>query len=68
VSPLYWLMAIDQGNVNSMFNLGQYYSKIKNYQLMIVYYLMAINRGCIYSIKKLINYYLGTDQLEEMVY
>lgn len=35
-------MAIILDNANSMYNLGHYYFRIKNYELMKKYYLMAI--------------------------
>jgi len=73
VSPLYWLLAIQQGNVDSMFNLGHYYRENKDCLLLFAlhgqiqepqrdqsmesYYLMAIKHGHVKSMHKLGNYY-----------
>ena len=44
LAKIYYLMAIDKGNSNAMFNLGNlYYIIEKNYELAKKYYLMAID-------------------------
>src|SRR3989304_5436421 len=41
----YYLMAIDKGVYEAMFNLGSYYATEEEYKLMKKYYLMAIDKG-----------------------
>jgi TPR repeat protein len=49
----YYLMAIEKDNVDSMYNLGSYYERIKNYNLMEKYYLIAIEKGDIDAMNNL---------------
>jgi TPR repeat protein len=54
----YYLMAIDKGNDDAMYNLGHYYQfKEKNYDLMKKYYLMAIDKENSYAMNNLGHYY-----------
>jgi TPR repeat protein len=40
----YYLLAIEKGNVNAMFNLAIHYDNTQNYEQMKKYYLMAIEK------------------------
>ena len=53
----YYLMAIEMGDLNAMFNLGLYYKKIENYEEMKKYYLMAIEKGESIAMNNLGQYY-----------
>jgi TPR repeat protein len=59
----YYLMAIDKGNYNAMYNLGHYYENIEkmhsyeDHSLMKKYYLMAIDNGNDMAMVRLGNYY-----------
>ena len=54
----YYLMAIEKGCLDAMFNLGYYYDKIEhNYELMKEYYSMAIEKGHTKSMFNLGYYY-----------
>ncbi|MDD5133717.1 MAG: hypothetical protein PHO49_04740 [Candidatus Nanoarchaeia archaeon] len=51
-------MAIEKGNIGSMYNLGHYYKfKEINYDLMKKYYLMAINEGSYEAMVDMDSYY-----------
>jgi TPR repeat protein len=50
-------MAIDKGHINSMFNFGLYYKRIKDYDNMIKYYKLASDKGHQKSKLKLDDYY-----------
>jgi TPR repeat protein len=63
----YYLMAIENGNGSSMFNLGLYYYNVeKNYEEMKKYYLMAVEKGCNDAMYNLGNYYLKKKNYGEM--
>lgn len=49
----YYLIAINEGSVMSMNNMGHYYSK-KNHEKSKKYYLMAIKNGCMQAKKNLL--------------
>jgi TPR repeat protein len=51
-------MAIDKGNSNAMYNLGNYYDEIEiNYEEAKKYYIMAINKGDSDAMNNLGHYY-----------
>ena len=62
----YYLMAIDLGNSDAMFNLGFYYYNIKDYEQMKKYYLMAIDLGNSYAMYVLGLYYNNIKDYEQM--
>jgi predicted DNA-binding WGR domain protein len=41
----YYLLAIEQGNIASMTNIGLHYEIQKDYDNMLKYYLIAIDKG-----------------------
>ena len=54
----YYLMVIELGDDDAMYNLGLYYETIeKDYQMMKKYYLMAIEKGNSYAMINLKNCY-----------
>jgi hypothetical protein len=54
----YYLMAVENGNISAMKNLGNYYNNIeKEYDLMKKYYLMAIENGNVRAMYHLGVYY-----------
>jgi TPR repeat protein len=54
----YYLMDIEKGNSEAMFNFGNYYRYIeKNYDLMEKYYLMASDHGHVQAIKAMNEYH-----------
>jgi len=59
-------MAIEKGYIDSMCNLGKYYHKIKDYEIMKKYYLMAIEYGDKDSLHYLGNYYHEVGEYEAM--
>jgi TPR repeat protein len=50
-------MAVEKGDSYGMFNLGNYYKEIKDYQNMEKYYLMAIKKGDRDAINNLVLFY-----------
>jgi hypothetical protein len=63
----YHLMAIENGNLTSMNNLGFYYETLeKNEELMKKYYLMAIENGHTTSMYNLGSYYECIEDEENM--
>ena len=53
----YYLMSINNGNINTMYKFGLYYEKEEiNYELMKKYYLMAIKEGNLKAKKRLDNF------------
>jgi TPR repeat protein len=54
----YFLMAIDKGNSDAMYDLGYYYQQVEEkYDLMKKYYLQAIDKGNSNSMHNLGEYY-----------
>ena len=54
----YYLISIESGSLNAMYELGNYYKNIeKNYELMKKYYLMGIEKGDLNAMYELANYY-----------
>jgi TPR repeat protein len=53
----YYLIAIEEGSVASMNNVGLYYENIKDYDNMLKYYLMAIAKDCCIAMFNLGLYY-----------
>jgi hypothetical protein len=59
----YFLLAISLEDLNSMYELGDYYKNIeKNYDLMKKYCLQAIDKGCERSMLCLGNYYQDVEK------
>ena len=62
----YYTLAVDRGSVNSMFNLGHYYSECNEYEKMFKYYLMAIELGDIDTMYDLSIYYQNIKDFDNM--
>jgi len=64
----YYLMAIEKGHVNAMYELGLYYEKIeKDYILMEKYYLMAIEKKSRNATKNLKKYYRSNNNTHKLL-
>jgi len=62
----YYLMAIEHNNRRSMFNLGRFYEKLKNYESMVQYYQLASKHSCINSMSRLARYYQRKGNYQSM--
>lgn len=63
----YYLMAIDKGHTNSMYNLAIYYRDVeKDYDQMKKYYLMAIDKGNMAATNQMANYYFDKKKYDKM--
>jgi tetratricopeptide (TPR) repeat protein len=62
----YYLIAINKGDSNAMFNLACYYNLINNYEEMKKYYLMAIEKENSNAMYYLGSYYEDNNDYEEM--
>jgi TPR repeat protein len=62
----YYLMAIEKGNSDAMYQLGYYYKNITNYDEMIKYYLMAIQKGNCDARYQLRDYYKNIENYDEI--
>ncbi len=63
----YYLMAIENGNMNSMSNLAVYYYEQKDYDNMMKYYLMAVEKDSIMAICNLGKYYQEQKDYDNMM-
>ena len=60
----YYKMAIEKGNAESMYLLGNYYEKIENFDEMIILYIKSLEKGNIRAMNSLGGYYYKNKQIE----
>jgi len=62
----YYIMAIERGSVNAMYNLGHFYFEINDLENMFKYYLMAVELGDIDTMYELSIYYQKIKDFDNM--
>ena len=64
----YYLMAINKGDSDAMYNLGLYYEYVeKDYEQMKKYYLMAIDKNNFTGMNQLENYYKNNNDYSSLI-
>jgi TPR repeat protein len=62
----YYLLAIERGSMNAMFNLGHYYYECNDYENMFNYYYMSVALGDIDTMFELAIYYQKIKDFDNM--
>ena len=62
----YYVMAIERGSINCMFNLGHFYFECNDFENMFKYYFMAVELGDTDTMYELAIYYQKTEDFDNM--
>jgi len=62
----YYIMAIERGSINSMYNLGHFYFEMNDLENMFKYYFMAVELGDIDTMYELSIYYQKIRDFDNM--